>query len=85
VGPVPASEEAVKVVELPKREPAGSLLELVDELRRNVECGRIKAVLVLVADGHSPEGDLTYAEGGDLDVPSVLYNFECWKREAFKP
>jgi hypothetical protein len=73
----------MKVIELPKREPAGTLLEVVVELRKNVEAGRIRAVLVVVADGHSPDGDLTYAEGGDLDVPSVLYNFECWKREVF--
>jgi acetyl-CoA acetyltransferase len=69
----------MKVVELPKPRPAASLLEAVEELRKQVESGEVRAVVILVADKNS---ELAYSEGGEVHFPTVLFHFELWKKDA---
>jgi hypothetical protein len=69
----------MRVVEFPKPKPAASLIEAVDELRKGVESGKVKAVVILVADEDS---ELAYSEGGEVNFPTVLFHFELWKKDA---
>jgi hypothetical protein len=69
----------MKVVEFPKPKPPASLIEAVEELRKGVESGEVRAVVILVADEKS---EVAYSEGGEVHFPTVLFHFELWKKDA---